>query len=368
MEAGAQEPKERRPLHMPELDGIRGIAVLMVLAMHCFALPMEPERWKGLPRVIELLTLPGGTGVDMFFVLSGFLITGILLDASGKPHYIRNFYGRRALRILPLYYLILLLIFLLYPKSGNFVFLSVFYLSNMVTLFGVAILYAPLWSLSVEEHFYLLWPWVVRRLSPQRLALVAIAIVVAEPIVRGIGFELGLVQSGYSWNRFDGIATGAFLAAFVRFEGYTRSRLLRFSAGALAAGIALVGGGIPLGILTRTRLLGATLQFTFCNLLYVGLIGIVLSGTIPPLTALMRSRPLRWCGDLSYCLYIIHWLILDTWNLLFGKYPLLLLAHFGRFGTLCIRAGIVCAVCFLIAELSHRYFEGPILKFKRVFA
>ena len=117
-------PLARKEIRIPELDGIRGIAVLLVLALHGFAWPMQWETWHGFPRVIQLLTLPGGLGVNLFFVLSGFLITGILLDAAGEPHYFRNFYGRRALRILPLYYLTLLLIFVPYPSSGKFVLLG----------------------------------------------------------------------------------------------------------------------------------------------------------------------------------------------------------------------------------------------------
>ncbi len=163
-------PLARKEIRIPELDGIRGIAVLLVLALHGFAWPMQWETWHGFPRVIQLLTLPGGLGVNLFFVLSGFLITGILLDAAGEPHYFRNFYGRRALRILPLYYLTLLLIFVPYPSSGKFVLLGLFYISNMTGIFGVLNVYGPLWSLSVEEHFYLLWPW-VSRLGLRRVGL-----------------------------------------------------------------------------------------------------------------------------------------------------------------------------------------------------
>jgi peptidoglycan/LPS O-acetylase OafA/YrhL len=361
------DPSARKEVRIPELDGIRGIAVLLVLALHGFAWSMQEDTWKGFPRVIELLTRPGGLGVDLFFVLSGFLITGILLDSAGKPHYFRNFYGRRALRILPLYYLMLLLIFLFYPRSGNFVLLGLFYISNMTGIFGVPNVYGPLWSLSVEEHFYLLWPWAVSTLGLRRIALVTIGIIIAVPIVRAVSFWHGWDVFPYSWCRFDGIASGAFLATFVRSPGHTRSRLLRLSLGCLAAGALLAGGGLPLGIYTRSRLFGATFLFTDVNLFFTGLVALVVSGSLPALTALMRLRPLRWCGDLSYCLYIIHFFIFDTWNWLFGKYPPGLVSSLGRFGTLCLRAGIVYLVCFLVAELSRRYFEGPILKMKRIF-
>ena len=359
--------KARVEVRVPELDGIRGTAVLLVLALHGFAWSMQEDTWRGFPRAIELITRPGGLGVDLFFVLSGFLITGILLDSVGKPHYFRNFYGRRALRILPLYYLILLVIFLFYQRSGNFVLLGLIYLSNMTGVFGVLNVYGPLWSLSVEEHFYLLWPWVVSRLRLRRIAYVALGIIVAVPVVRAFSFWHGWDVFPYSWCRFDGIASGAFLASFVRSPGHTQSRLLRFSLGCLAAAAAVAAVGLPLGIYTRARLCGATFMFTDVNLCFTGLVGIILTGSAPALTALMRLRPLRWCGDLSYCLYIIHFLVFDIWNRLLGKYPPSLVASLGKFGTLCLRAAIVYVTCFLIAELSHRYFEGPILKLKRIF-
>jgi peptidoglycan/LPS O-acetylase OafA/YrhL len=356
-----------KELRVPELDGIRGCAVLLVLALHGFGSPMQVDAWHGFPRLIELLTRPGGLGVDLFFVLSGFLITGILLDSTGKPHYFRNFYGRRALRILPLYYLILLMIFLFYPHSGSFFLLGLFYMSNMTGIFGVPDVYNPLWSLSVEEHYYLIWPWVVSRLGLARLAFAAIGIIIAVPFIRAISFLHGWDVFPYSWCRFDGIASGAFLATFVRSPQHTPRRLLRFAVGCLAAGVVLAGVGLPFGMSTRTRLFGATFRFTDINLFFTGLVGLTVSRSIRPLTALMRLRFLRWCGDLSYCLYIIHWLVFDTWNWLFGKYPAALVGSLGKFGTLCLRAGVVYLVSFSLAEISRHYFEGPILRMKRIF-
>ena len=107
--------------------------------------------------------------------------------------------------------------------------------------------------------------------------------------------------------------------------------------------------------------------YTDVNLFFGGMVALVGSGNVPALNALLRVRPLRWCGDLSYCLYIIHWFIFDTWDRLVGKYPGGLVGHFGRFGALCFRAGAVYVVCFSLAELSRRYFERPILRMKRIF-
>jgi peptidoglycan/LPS O-acetylase OafA/YrhL len=154
-----------RPV-MPELDSLRGVAVLLVLIFHGFSFPATVSKFSGVWRLFVAATAGGWTGVNLFFVLSGFLITGILFDSKSRPDYYSRFYVRRALRILPAFYLLLLLLLVL-PRTGlfeqrhvgrPFVVLSFFYLANMTAFFGVPGQYAALWSLAVEEHFYLVWP------------------------------------------------------------------------------------------------------------------------------------------------------------------------------------------------------------------
>jgi peptidoglycan/LPS O-acetylase OafA/YrhL len=157
--AGTSPEALLRPV-MPELDSLRGIAVLLVLFFHGFNYPgLVWSQFKGPSRLFITACLGGWTGVYLFFVLSGFLITGILLDSKPKPHYYRRFYIRRALRILPAFYLILLLLIVL-PRTGwlehrkvglPFIGLSFLYLANLTPLFGVPEHYAVLWSLAVEE-------------------------------------------------------------------------------------------------------------------------------------------------------------------------------------------------------------------------
>jgi peptidoglycan/LPS O-acetylase OafA/YrhL len=144
---------------MPELDTLRGVAVLgvlLLLLLHAFYWRYAGLSFGPWARRFLAATQPGSTGVNLFFVFSGFLIMGILLDSKDKPHFYRRFYTRRALRILPAYYSLLILLLLLRTSSVAFVGLSFFYLANMTDFFGVASDYGPLWSLAVEEHFYIL--------------------------------------------------------------------------------------------------------------------------------------------------------------------------------------------------------------------
>src|ERR1700686_5077124 len=149
---------------MPELDVLRGIAILGVLFFHGFRADYGELPFTGARKLLIFATQPGSLGVNLFFVLSGFLITGILLESKSRPDYYRRFYARRALRILPAYYALLLLLFLTGLKPYSFLLLSFFYLANVTPLFGVPQVYSVLWSLAVEEQFYLLWPTLVHRL------------------------------------------------------------------------------------------------------------------------------------------------------------------------------------------------------------
>ena len=141
---------------MPELDTLRGIAVLMVFLFHGFEEMVAPGPIRPLwQRWTLAIIQQGWTGVNLFFVLSGFLITGILLDSRRKPQYFSRFYYHRVLRILPAYYLLLLVLFTLhytgiFPGVDviKFLGLCVIYLANLAILFGVTVHYWPLWSLA----------------------------------------------------------------------------------------------------------------------------------------------------------------------------------------------------------------------------
>lgn len=361
-----------KQIRVLELDGVRGLAILMVLVYHGFASTMvtAPFAWTGFPRRVEFVASVGWMGVDLFFVLSGFLITGILLDSTGKPHFFRNFYARRALRILPLYYLILVIIAVLSKGSGSYILLGAFYLSNLAPIFGVAVIYGPLWSLSVEEHFYLLWPWLVSRLKLRGITIFALAVCLIEPIIRAVGYHYWRGPSGgtvnlacYSWFRFDGLAAGAVLASFVRSRYYSKTRFYYVS---LTCG----GAAVLISFMTPLHtLIHFSLLFTVSTLFGVAIVSVALSGELPLVSAALRSRWIVKCGQLSYCLYIIHLMVFYcAWDWIGGTFPAWFVSRIGPFGTLCVRALVVYILCFVLAEISRRYFEGPLLKLKSHFS
>jgi peptidoglycan/LPS O-acetylase OafA/YrhL len=357
---------------MPELDTIRGIAVLLVLFFHGFGFRYGLTGLSGFPKIFVAATLPGWMGVNLFFVLSGFLITGILLDSKSKSDYYRSFYVRRALRILPLYYAVLIVLAILTrtglvnrQASWAFLGLSFFYLSNVTGLFGVPMQYGVLWSLAVEEHFYLLWPAAVRSLSRHKFAVAGAIVCVLCPCLRAFyairGHDMG---TGYTWLVADGLATGAVLATVARGPWGMRARMRSVTAILFAASLIMFGVGYPFGIFLASRFLGLSLRETALNLFFAGTVALALLIGTSRWKWIVNRPVLQFFGAISYCVYLIHMLVFDLEDHFIGRWFPSLSSPSGHFGEMVLLFTIATAFTVAVATLSRWYFEEPFLRMK----
>ncbi len=313
---------------LPGLDGLRGIAILLVMFFHLAQ--MKPA--SSVDSIFYKLTSYGWSGVDLFFVLSGLLITGILVDAKGTENYFRNFYARRALRILPLYYGFFAGLLLLSPLVGgqktakgvqvlyeNQWWIWTHMVNWLVALTGE---FQPLsvggwWSLSIEEQFYLLWA-VVIMLTPQRKLLrLCLALIVASVLIR-----FAMVAFGASWAaiytvtfaRMDGIALGAAIAVTARSEAGL-GNLKRWSL--IAAALALAGFVVMETLSGTAYEPGSTLSIAIQITLFVWLWGALVVGTLVALPGsflqrLTHLKILRIFGKFSFALYLFHMIMNDV--------------------------------------------------------
>ncbi len=353
---------------MPELDSVRGFAILMVLFFHGFASRYGTHGLSGFPKLLVWFLLPGWTGVNLFFALSGFLITGILLDSKHHPQYYRRFYVRRALRILPAYYAILLLlaVFGRYALQGEhlswaFLGLSTVYLANVTVLFGVSMQFGVLWSLAVEEHFYLVWPLIVRNVSRSTAGVMAIAIAVVATLARIVTSWLGHdCFAHYTWLVADGLAMGSVLAVLMRGRLGTRTGLKLVSLVAFLGSATLV----LIDRLFHRPLAGGALHITALNLFCTGLVGCTLLVGTNSWRFLVNRRILRFFGEISYGLYLIHMLMFNIYDNLQQRFFPHLPSFDGRFDLIVIRFLACGSVAIVLAALSRRYFEEPFLRLK----
>ena len=363
----AEQPGSQRAFgfHIPELDGVRGIAILTVLLYHVFSYSMFRGSWTGIAHSVMRATDNGAHGVDLFFVLSGFLITRVLLDTRPDPNYFRNFYARRALRILPLYYAVLLVILLCYRNSGHYVLLSFLHLSNIAPILGVTMVNGAMWSLSVEEHFYVAWPLIVRKMQLGTVALIAAGVWFSEPIIRGIAFPHVSTVFPYTWFRLDGIAAGALLACFVRSCHYSlrNARSLALLLAALGVLFEIVGS--PWGIRQHQTLFGAICEYPPVDMICAAVVLWAVSRSGMRATGILRTRLLRISGELSYCLYLSHCMVMDAYDAAL-KHMHTPAAVTGFPGIL-LRGAVVLAVSFLVAVISRVILEQPALRAKKFF-
>lgn len=301
--------------HIPALDGLRGCAILGVLLLHLTSAMAAPA---GAPaRLVKQAFSVGWTGVDLFFVLSGFLITGILADARDTPRRLRTFYARRALRILPLYYAFILLLFAVPPLLGAHAYATPWrqqlpywlYVQNVWPLRGGALDFAGhLWSLAIEEQFYLVWPLLVFTLSRRAMLRVCVACVVGALAFRlACVFTVDDLRRVYFLTpaRIDGLALGGAVALVMRGGGAAWLRRVAPAVLALAAAVLAVApfrhsGFDPGGVYM------VAVGYTALVFFFGAALVLALDGRASALPRLLSGRTLRFFGRYSYGLYVVH--------------------------------------------------------------
>jgi peptidoglycan/LPS O-acetylase OafA/YrhL len=355
---------------MPELDTIRGIAILAVLFYHGLYWNTDLATLPHFQRLIITAFWAGRLGVNLFFVLSGFLITGLLLNSRHRKDYYRHFYIRRALRILPAYLALLAILAAFRYTTNSFILLSLAYLSNLTPLFGVAIGYPVLWSLAVEEHFYIVWPAVTRWLKGSALLYCSLFIITVSPLCRLLSFylasrhgDVSFQVNDYTWNSADGLSCGAVLAIFLRDYRPDRRRLLRLCLFGILLSIGIWIIGIPYGILSRKTSVGMALQIVPWQVFFVALLGIFLLIGSSERRSIVQVSVLRFFGEISYGLYLIHLLIFEGFDWIAKRYNIPGIG-WGKLSDLIFRFGYVCCTAILLAYLSRKQFEDRFLRLK----
>ena len=339
---------EAAPPRLPALDGIRAIAVLAVVALHAGMLP-----W-------------GWIGVDLFFTLSGFLITGILLDAkdargSGWATYAKPFYMRRLLRIVPLAWAFLAILFLVAPALGivrpvpfteqiwYWAFLSNAWLGFRSATAWMA---GHFWSLAVEEQFYLVWPWLVLALPRPWLARTLKTFLVVAVVARIVVVfmhlppQIGHTYENFTVTRMDGLVAGSLVALCARAEGGL-ARYGRRATGWLIACGALF---LLLQIYAPTKQLGYIFRYAALAGFTASAVLLILASPTGLVSRLLGGRWLTWIGARSYGIYVIH-LPIVLWLAARGLPAIVVLA---------VALGITLA----LAAVSWTVLESPLLAMK----
>ena len=343
----------RMPRRIPQLDAVRGLAILLVM-MHNVSL-----KYPVLHS--QQLFSNGWMGVDLFFVLSGFLITGILVETKESQGYFKNFYVRRCLRIWPLYYSLIFFMFVIvrFLSASEFhtvvqqsspwwafpLFLQNFLIpisTNAAGPLGVT------WSLAIEEQFYVIWPLLVRFCSSKQLRRVAVAEICISPVLR---YYLSLHHVYLYTNvfcRLDGLMAGALLALLVRSDNFVPSKFL-------PRAWTLFFIAAPLAVVTEA-VHARWLVFSFTAIASVSFVYLALFCDHKWFRAVMTNQFLIYTGTVSYGLYLLH-------KIPFGVVQTL---HLDQHPPLALL--IILVMSYALAALSWNLLEKPFLNLKRFFA
>lgn len=365
-------------VYLPGLDSLRAAAIGLVL-IHNFSLLDAPHGW--LERGVGLAASLGWVGVQLFFVLSGFLITRQLIATQDATNYLSGFYWRRALRIFPLYFLSLLILTVLLPGWGvaqlstdhdSAVWLWL-YLSNWTEPLGFGTAGLPhFWSLAVEEQFYLVWPLLLLRRKPQQVLHICLGLIAISFVWRLVALGVGLpVKANYSWTpaRMDALAFGGALAAMLAGARHPSLNWLavirqpwRLAALLFTAGFILTHGYPQYAPVTQAvAYLLLALVFT-----------LAIEAAIRPVSTscgtprkCLATTLMSMVAKLSYAAYVIHKPLHDT----FGVTVMQPLLNRAQPALASVSYSLAMSLLTLtLAWVSYQCVEQPFLKLKTRFA
>lgn len=350
--------------HIPALDYLRGLAVLAIMLFHCFDFVFFKFGW---------------IGVDLFFVLSGFLITGILLDSKFSQNYYRNFIVRRIVRIFPLYYFILLLCLVIIPLflpdlfgPGFEYYINYqpwfwFYMQNWLyskTGFPDNQTLVHLWSLAVEEQFYIFWPLIVRIFNTKKLFAVCLIIIVFSLFFRFyIGAEVGLVHPFKymaTFSRMDALIIGAVIAILIRKRPFW---LEKYTIPAFIISLLILAGTML--YLKAILFLRLAPVYTFIDILSGCLLIFMLNKQKFFILRPLYNPVFSFLGKYSYGLYVYHFILYNVFE--YNVLPGLMAVFEKKETALLLNGAIVFAISLPISVLSYKYLEKPFLKLKKYF-
>jgi peptidoglycan/LPS O-acetylase OafA/YrhL len=341
--------------YIKSLDGVRGIAALMVIVYHYF----NVNKFNGIGfSQIHKFVVIGQTGVSLFFVLSGFLITRILLRTKEKRNYFQKFYIKRALRIFPLYYLFLLIFYFIDPiiRSQQILPTGIafwLYLQDIYMTFHFP-KNGPdhFWSLAVEEHFYLFWPFIIYYLKDIDIFKVSIVLILFSFVLRYILFSNGYEVFYFTFTRIDELVLGAFLAILEIKNKLTIQSIKIYKN--LFVVLVLANGALWVFLDSTTSILIQVIKFPLIGMLYFSALAILIClAENHFLSKILSSRPLLYTGKISYGMYVFHpmiFLYLDSYqysiNILWKFFIAIILIY------------IVSSICFFLFEKRFLDLKG----------
>lgn len=350
---------EKTQTYMKQLDGLRAVAILAVIVTHYWPVLQRGINWSHW-------------GVELFFVLSGFLITGILLRCrrlvqDGKAStwtVLRQFFIRRGLRIFPIFYgtLAVGVLLKISPVRESLPW-HLFYLSNFYVAGQGRWIdrVCHFWSLAVEEQFYLFWAGLIL-LVPRKWLFGAIVVCIAAgPLSRGIGMLVGLSDVAL-WvltpGAFATLGLGALLAYLDEQGGPNRDRFVR---GCLWSGLPLVIGIVLFHLLYDVPLLDYVLLDLGLGLVFTWIVARAARGFKGPLGQGLELAPVVYLGKISYCMYVIHLFMPEVFRKIFDRLAIPAVEN----GSWILCLSVVAT--FLVAAFSWHFFEKPINDLKRFF-